>query len=88
MNSKDYEHSLILQPRNAAASAAAVTESMNKQIYHLLTLQEIYDAKRVIIVGCGDSWLAGIAAKVVFARAAQTPTEARRCIEFSRNLSG
>lgn len=87
MNRNDYEHTLIRQARVSAEIAAAVDTAITEPLEDLLTLREIYNVRRVIILGCGDSWIAGYAAKPVFEGVANIETDVIRCIDFSRNLT-
>lgn len=87
MNRHDYEHTLIRQARVSAEIASAVDSAIENSLEELLTLREIYSIRRVIILGCGDSWLAGYAAKPVFEGIAKIETDVMRCIDFSRHLT-
>ncbi len=86
MNRNDYEHTLIRQARVCAEIAEAVDANIDAPISNLLSLSEIYGIRRVIILGCGDSWLAGYAAKPIFESIANIETDVVRCINFSRHL--
>ena len=69
--------------------ARMVSKSMTlEKLSAALPMKELYDAQKVIITGCGDSWMAGIAAKPVFEALAKRDTEVWRCVEFSRYFSG
>src|SRR5579883_3308799 len=41
---------------------------------------------RIYLVGCGDSYYAGVAARLLFERLTRIPTEAVPSLEFSRYL--
>lgn len=86
MNRNDYEHTLIRQARVSAEIAEAVDKHIAWPIFDLLSLREIYNVRRIIILGCGDSWLAGYAAKPVFEGISRIETDVMRCIDFSRHL--
>ena len=88
MDKKGYETSLVLQSKKAAEVVDAVLNGFDEEAFiKKFPVKEIYDIQRIIITGCGDSWLAGIAMKPVFEGVAKIGTEAMRCIDFSRFLS-
>lgn len=49
-----------------------------------ITMKEIYDMKRIIITGCGDSYLAGIAMKPMMEEMTGLDIEICRAVDFSR----
>lgn len=87
MDRNHYEHTLVRQTRVCADIAKAVNEAIAWPIFDQLSLRELHYIKRVIIVGCGDSWIAGFAAKPVFEKYARVRADVVRCIDFSRHLS-
>ena len=87
MNKQDYENSLVRQSRQLVGCAAHITESIERQVGSVLSPEEIAGTAKAIIVGCGDSWMAGLAAKVAFEGVARIETDAMRCVDFSRNYS-
>ncbi|MEA5050765.1 MAG: SIS domain-containing protein [Oscillospiraceae bacterium] len=89
MNRTDCETSLIRQSRMAAKIVDAVLGSVDyRALDEVLPLKEIHDAQSIIITGCGDSWLAGLAVKPVFESFSGVAVNVMRCVEFSRFLSG
>jgi glucosamine--fructose-6-phosphate aminotransferase (isomerizing) len=86
MNRNDYDNSLARQARRLEEYAKIVYESVFPQVDQL-PVKEIWDAQKIFITGCGDSWLAGIAAKPAFESVTKIETNAPRAIDFSRALS-
>lgn len=85
MNKNDYANPMSDQARDSVAFAMAMNESLSfRKLRDLMDAKEILDAKKVIITGCGDSWLAGIAVKPVFESVAGVDIEVMRNIEFTR----
>ena len=89
MNKKDYGNSLVRQAYVGADVVKAVSEHVSyRRLHNVLPMKEIMDAQKVILTGCGDSWLAGIAAQPVFEGVAKINCDAMRNIDFTRHLSG
>lgn len=88
MSRSEYEHILHRQSKVSAKIAEAVSKGIDWPIFNEFSLRELFCAKRIIIVGCGDSWIAGYAAKPVFERIARVEADVIRCIDFSRHLPG
>ena len=86
MNRNDYDNSLARQARRLEEYVKIVYESVFPQVDQL-PVKEIWDAQKIFITGCGDSWLAGIAAKPAFESVTKIETNAPRAIDFSRALS-
>ncbi|MGI5888115.1 MAG: SIS domain-containing protein [Oscillospiraceae bacterium] len=88
MNRKDYECSLAQQSWVCSDVVRSVLETVrNGQLGDVLPAKEIFDAQKIIITGCGDSYCAGLAMQPVFEKVAGVRTEVWRCIEFSRIMS-
>ena len=66
MNKNDFETSLIRQARVADEMIGIVKAKVEAQLDTVLPAKEIFDAQKIFITGCGDSWLAGVAAKPAF----------------------
>ena len=86
MNRHDYDDSLLRQARRMEEYVNIVYQNVLPQVKKL-PVKEIWDVQKVFISGCGDSWLAGIAAKPAFESVTKIETNAIRAIEFSRFLS-
>ena len=87
MNRKDYESSLYRQAKDLYKYNEIVYEAVDKQLEELIPMKQIWDAQKIFITGCGDCWLAGIAAKPAFESIIHIETNAMRAIEFSRVLN-
>ena len=86
MDRKDYENSLLKQAFELEEYINIVYNSVLPQV-NKLPVKEIWDAQKVYITGCGDSWMAGVAAKAAFESVVKIETYAPKAIEFSRILS-
>ena len=86
MDKKTYDNSLVRQAKELEKYVNIVYESVKSQV-ETLPVKELWDAQKVFISGCGDSWLAGIAAKPAFECLTKIETNPIRAIEFSRILS-
>lgn len=86
MDKKDYENSLLRQARDLKKYVGIVYENVLPQIRQL-PVKEIFDAQKIFITGCGDSWMAGVAAKACFEAVTKIETYAPKAVEFSRILN-
>ncbi len=87
MNKKDFDNSLLRQAKIAEDMILHVHGKVMEQLSEALPMKEIFDAQKIFITGCGDSWLAGIAAKPAFECLTKVETNVMRAVEFSRILS-
>ena len=86
MNRNEFENSLLRQARRLQEYVDIVYKNVLPQADRL-PVKEIWDAQKIFISGCGDSWMAGIAAKPAFESITGIETNAIRAIELSRILS-
>lgn len=86
MDRKSYDNSLLRQAMSMERYAKIVYDAVLPQV-EKLPMKEVWDAQKIFISGCGDSWLAGIAAKAAFESVTKIETNPMRAIEFSRILS-
>ncbi len=86
MERKDYDNSLLHQAMALKEYARIVYDHVLPQV-NKLPVKELWDAQKIFISGCGDSWLAGIAATPAFESVTRIETNPIRAIEFSRILS-
>lgn len=63
-----------------------ILETVTPQVARSFTADAVCAIPRIYLVGCGDSLYAGMAARLVFERLTQIPTEAVPALEFSRYL--
>lgn len=87
MDKKQLENSLVRQAESTYDMISCVYENVTAQLGEALPIKEIFDAQKIFITGCGDSWLAGIACKAAFESITKVETYAMRAIEFSRHLN-
>ena len=88
MDKKDFENSLTRQARDTEKMVRVVFDSVTAQLGQTLTTKEVFDAQKIFITGCGDSWLAGVACKAAFESITKVETHVMRAVEFSRHLNG
>ncbi len=87
MSKKEFENSLLRQARIGEQMINLVFDKVSSQLDEVLPIKEIFDAQKIFISGCGDSWLAGIATKPVFESVTGIETNVMRAVEFSRHLN-
>lgn len=87
MNRKDYDNSLYRQANRFEEYIKLVYDAICPQIENLMPVKEIWDAQKIFITGCGDSWMAGIGAKPAFESVTKIETNVMKAVEFSRMLS-
>ncbi len=86
MNKKDYESAMVRQAKGLSDFGKALDESFSMdKMAGLLPNNEIFSAMNVIITGCGDSYMAGIAMKPVFEKLAGVKVDVQKNIEFTRH---
>lgn len=85
-NKKDFQNGTIAQTLDAVRFAKEMDESLSfRKIRDCLSIKEIMDAREIIITGCGDSWMAGIAMRPVFEKIAGVKCTPMRNVEFTRH---
>ena len=84
MDKKDFENSLTRQARDTEKMVRVVFDSVTAQLGQTLTTKEAFDAQKIFITGCGDSWLAGVACKAAFESITKVETHVMRAVEFSK----
>ncbi|MCA9994125.1 MAG: SIS domain-containing protein [Anaerolineales bacterium] len=72
------ENSMIAQVESLPDMIRGAFKGLDHQIRRLLTTDECYGVKRIVITGCGDSHMAGEATELAFEKVAQVPTEPMR----------
>ncbi len=63
-------------------------QAIVRQLLTNVGLMEVRRARKIYLVGCGDSWCAAIAGRMAFEKHAQIETEALHAVEFSRYQLG
>lgn len=72
------QNSMIAQVESLPEMIRGAFKSLDRQVRLLLTTDECYAVKRIVITGCGDSHMAGEATELAFEKVAQVPTEPMR----------
>ncbi|NMA07123.1 MAG: SIS domain-containing protein [Ruminococcaceae bacterium] len=88
MNKKDFSNRLSDQAYKAAEIIREVCEKTDHELLkEVISMKEIHDIQKVIMTGCGDSWIAGIATRAVFEAVTGIDVEVMRNIDFTRHLN-
>lgn len=72
------QNSMIAQVESLPEMIRGAFKALDRQVRLLLTTDECYAVKRIVITGCGDSHMAGEATELAFEKVAQVPTEPMR----------
>ena len=62
-------------------------KALDKRVRLVMNHEECLSVKRIVITGCGDSHMAGVAAELAFEKLAQVPTEPMRANTGGRYAS-
>lgn len=75
------ENSMIAQAQSLPEMIRSEFEALDGRVRQLMNHEEWLSVKRVVITGCGDSHMAGIAAELAFEQIAGIPTEPMRAMK-------
>lgn len=78
------ENNMVCEVRKLPNLILDSIDKLDHHIRTLLTPHEIYSTKRLIIAGCGDSHMAGVAAEMAFEQIADLPTEPMTAMQAAR----
>lgn len=78
------ENNMIAQVESLPALIREELDTLDGRVRRLLDHNECLSVKRVVITGCGDSHMAGIATELAFEQLAGIPTEPMRAMEAAR----
>lgn len=81
------ENSMIAQVFSLPEMIRTEFDQLDKQIRLFMNHEECLNVKRVVITGCGDSHMAGLAAELAFEQLAGIPTEPMRAMKSGRYAS-
>lgn len=81
------ENAMIAQVLSLPEMIRTEFDALDEQIRLLVSHQASSPIKRVIITGCGDSHMAGLAAELAFEQLAGIPTEPMRAMKAGRYAS-
>ena len=78
------ENNMVCEVRKLPGLILDSVDKLDHSIRSLLTPHEIYSSKRIIIAGCGDSHMAGVAAEMAFEQLADLPVEPMTAMQAAR----
>lgn len=78
------ENSMIAQVKSLPEMIRSEFGALDRQVRLLMNHDECLSVKRIVITGCGDSHMAGIAAELAFEQIAGIPTEPMRAMKSGR----
>lgn len=78
------ENPMIAQVLSLPEMIRTEFDGLDRQIRLLMNHEESLSVKRVVITGCGDSHMAGVAAELAFEQLAGIPTEPMRAMKGGR----
>ncbi len=78
------ENNMVSEVRKLPGLIQESVDQIDRTIRTFLTPHEIYASKRIIIAGCGDSHMAGVAAEMAFEQLAGLPTEPMTAMQAAR----
>jgi glucosamine--fructose-6-phosphate aminotransferase (isomerizing) len=78
------ENSMIAQIKSLPEMIRSEFGALDRQVRLLMNHDECLSVKRIVITGCGDSHMAGIAAELAFEQIAGIPTEPMRAMKSGR----
>lgn len=78
------ENSMIAQVQSLPEMIRSEFEALDGRVRQLMNHEAWLSVKRVVITGCGDSHMAGLAAELAFEQIAAIPTEPMRAMKAGR----
>jgi len=78
------ENAMIAQVESIPGLIRDEFRELDRKVRKLLDHNECLSVKRVVITGCGDSHMAGVATELAFEQLAGIPTEPMRAMEAAR----
>jgi glucosamine--fructose-6-phosphate aminotransferase (isomerizing) len=81
------ENAIIAQVLSLPEMIRTEFDALDEQIRLLMSRRECLSVKRIVITGCGDSHMAGLAAELAFEQLAGIPTEPMRAMKAGRYAS-
>ncbi|MGD2078973.1 MAG: SIS domain-containing protein [Chloroflexota bacterium] len=82
-----HKNAMIAQVLSLPEMIRAEFDRLDGQIRSLMSKAEYLSVKRIVIAGCGDSHMAGLAAELAFEQLAGIPTEPMRAMKAGRYAS-
>ncbi len=81
------ENTMLAQVESLPDMIRSEFKALDKRARLVLNHEETLNVKRIVITGCGDSHMAGVAAELAFEKLAQIPTEPMRANTGGRYAS-
>ena len=78
------ENGMIQQVKSLPELIRSQFKALDRQARQVMDHEEILNVKRLVITGCGDSHMAGVAAELAFEQIARVPTEPFRAMKAAR----
>lgn len=78
------ENNMLCEVRKLPGLMLNSVDDLDHHLRTLLTPHEIYASKRMILTGCGDSHMAGVAAEMAFEQLADLPAEPMTAMQAAR----
>lgn len=78
------ENTMIAQVKSLPEMIRSEFKELDRQVRLLMNHEECLSVKRIVITGCGDSHMAGIAAELAFEQITGIPTEPMRAMKSGR----
>ena len=75
---------IIAQVKSLPELIHSEFETLDMRVRRLLNHNECLSVKRIMIVGCGDSHMAGVAAELAFEQIAGIPTDPMTSMQAAR----
>ncbi|MCA9900864.1 MAG: SIS domain-containing protein [Ardenticatenaceae bacterium] len=72
------ENPMVAQVKSLPELIRSQFKTIDRQVRQLMSHEDSLSVKRIVIVGCGDSHMAGIATELAFEKFARIPTEPKR----------
>ena len=83
----DNKNAMVKQVESLPEMIRSEFKALDKRVRLVLNHEECLNVKRIVITGCGDSHMAGVAAELAFEKLARIPTEPMRANTAGRYAS-
>jgi glutamine---fructose-6-phosphate transaminase (isomerizing) len=82
--SEENQNGMIAQVESLPEMIRNEFKTLDQRVRRLLDHEEFLSVKRIVITGCGDSHMAGVAAELAFEQIARIPTEPMTAMQAAR----
>ena len=80
----EYDNPMRRQAESVPSLIRQIYQDIESRARYILTTPEIYSLQNIILIGCGDSYCAALAAKTAFERLTQLPVSVMHPLELAR----